>query len=471
MKRFLTFIAFFSLIACQSYEEQTADGQASFLIGYMPQFGNVEINARQLRISAWEHQMAASMEVHIQSTADGSSHVLNFTLSNSNLPQTILLPYGTYTYEVTLDGREMEQYLPFRSEGTFELQGPQAQISMQAESSYGLITVLNDQVDGVSSEGQEFYLTDDEEFYYLYVAGGSAVSLTVNPKDGQDPINRELTVGTSEHYHFFINPSGEPNSSLVDLVMGEFSYTEEEIALDNLTNVVYDADGNRYRTVQVGNQVWMAENLRTSSYCNGDPIRREANPENWDDVEEGLWTYYDDNEAYGPIYGKLYNGYAATDERNICPCDWRVPTKEDFEELAQLLDQDYTGPDRMKDTGFEHWKSPNTGATNETGMTMRGGGMLLRQTPQRDREENRWHYPFPLRVGYNWLHLVGSWWTQTEGEFRFWWYASQPEPPGYRFNTLYVMDLRFNSVGYVNPGVHDGYKTEGMSIRCINENP
>ncbi|WP_143959979.1 fibrobacter succinogenes major paralogous domain-containing protein [Litoribacter populi] len=470
MRRWLTFLFLLNILACQSYEEQVSDCMVSFSLTNLPQFGNVDINARQTAISGWEHILAPEVEIHITQADGGYSEVLSFA-SGESLPQTLILPYGSYVYEITAEGEEMEAYMPIAGSGTFDVQGPNANVIIDGQSEYGLVTVENTGVESVNLNGEDLTLTDNEEFFYMYIRQGTLVALQVNPLDTEELLTRDIEVGALQHYHFYLDASGEPNSGVVDLVLGEFTYVQEGIALEDINNIVYDVDGNRYRTVRVGNQVWMAENLRTSSYCNGDPVTREPNPEGWDDVEEGLWTYYEDREEYGQAYGKLYNGYAATDERNICPCDWRVPTQEDFQELAQYLDQDYTGPDKLKDTGFEHWKSPNTGASNETGMTMRGGGMLLRQTPQRDREENRWYYPFPLRFDYNWLHLVGGWWTQTEVEYSFWWYSTEPEPPGYRFNTLYVMEQRFNSVGDVNPRPHDGYKNEGMSIRCIKENP
>ena len=78
-------------------------------------------------------------------------------------------------------------------------------------------------------------------------------------------------------------------------------------------NIVKDSEGNEYKTVQIGNQVWMAENLRTSVYGNGDSISNIINKEKWISLQSGAWSHYQNDEEYNPIYGKLYNWYVIED--------------------------------------------------------------------------------------------------------------------------------------------------------------
>jgi len=108
---------------------------------------------------------------------------------------------------------------------------------------------------------------------------------------------------------------------------------------------VTDIDGNVYRTVLIGQQVWMAENLRTTRYRNGDLIGTTANPNddiNGENEPKYQWAY-DANEDYVPVHGRLYTWYAATDQRNICPEGFHVPTGEEFYELTWYLQENNFG--------------------------------------------------------------------------------------------------------------------------------
>jgi len=100
---------------------------------------------------------------------------------------------------------------------------------------------------------------------------------------------------------------------------------------------VTDADGNVYKTIQIGNQLWMAENLKTTKYCNGDVIPNVTNPSQWEKLTTGAYVFPDNNSSLNNTYGKLYNGYVATDSRNACPCGWRVPSADDWLILGEAI--------------------------------------------------------------------------------------------------------------------------------------
>ena len=139
---------------------------------------------------------------------------------------------------------------------------------------------------------------------------------------------------------------------------------------------VEDADGNVYKTIGIGSQVWMAENLKTSRYSNGDSIgtTTPATLDINDDFTHKYQWAYDGDESNVDIYGRLYTWDAVTDSRNLCPTGWHVLSNEDWSvHVIYLGNPDVIGG-QLKETGTAHWQSPNTGATNETGFTALPGG-------------------------------------------------------------------------------------------------
>jgi uncharacterized protein (TIGR02145 family) len=143
---------------------------------------------------------------------------------------------------------------------------------------------------------------------------------------------------------------------------------------DTITEVCVDIDGNFYSTVQIGNQLWMSENLKTTRYNNGDEIPTGLTDGEWQNTTSGALAVYDDNESNADIYGRLYNWYAVVDSRGVCPENFHVPTDEEYTQLTIYLGGSEVAGGKMKEAGLEHWNSPNTGATNESGFSGFSGG-------------------------------------------------------------------------------------------------
>lgn len=137
---------------------------------------------------------------------------------------------------------------------------------------------------------------------------------------------------------------------------------------------VTDIDGNVYRTVQIGAQCWMAENLRTTTYAYGDPILNITNNLGWTQLTNGTWAHYENNVSFENPYGKLYNWYAVADPRNVCPSGWHVPTDAEWTVLSDYLGGQGVAGGKMKSVGTQYWLDPNTGATNESGFSGLPGG-------------------------------------------------------------------------------------------------
>ena len=121
---------------------------------------------------------------------------------------------------------------------------------------------------------------------------------------------------------------------------------------------VTDYDGNSYRTMRIGNQVWMLENLKCRHYRDGTPAK---------------YYEYNNDSSLVNTYGRLYDRSVVL--RNIAPEGWRVPSKSDWEELANNLGGLDVAGGKLKEQGTAHWKNQNTGATDEIGFCALPGGM------------------------------------------------------------------------------------------------
>jgi uncharacterized protein (TIGR02145 family) len=135
-------------------------------------------------------------------------------------------------------------------------------------------------------------------------------------------------------------------------------------------------NGYTYNSVVLGNgQEWMSENLRSTIYANGDPIPNVSDTTQWVSLTSGAWLHYNNDSQYETPFGKLYNWYAAADQRNVCPAGWHVPSDAEWTILTDYLGGEQVAGGKMKSTGIQYWQGPNTDATNESGFSgLPGGG-------------------------------------------------------------------------------------------------
>lgn len=120
---------------------------------------------------------------------------------------------------------------------------------------------------------------------------------------------------------------------------------------------VSDIEGNKYLTIQIGSQIWMAENLKTIYFSNGDAIPNLISDSDWGrptsspEVIKPGWSYYQNNSSNNVFNGKLYNWYVISDQRNCCPEGWRIPTKSDFDKMLNFLGGNNEALQKMKKEG------------------------------------------------------------------------------------------------------------------------
>jgi len=155
-------------------------------------------------------------------------------------------------------------------------------------------------------------------------------------------------------------------------LLNQSNYSNEETGYINET--ITDIDGNVYKTVKIGTQVWMAENLKVTHYRNGAPIPNVTDNTAWSNLTTGAYCNSDNSPDNAVVYGRLYNWYAVTDSRNLAPIGWHVPSDAEWQTLINYLGGDDVAGGKIKEAGTTHWSSPNTGATNESGFTALPGG-------------------------------------------------------------------------------------------------
>jgi len=206
----------------------------------------------------------------------------------------------------------------------------------------------------------------------------------------------------------------------------------DEVSFNTSPLTISDADGNTYATVTIGSQIWMKENLKTTRFNSSTSIPLVTDNTGWANLTTPAYCWYNNNEsAYKNIYGALYNWYTVT-TGNLCPLGWHVPTDPDWTTLTNYLGGLNLAGGKMKEPGFFHWVNPNSGATNESGFT----GL-----PNGYRGIDGEFYD----VGYD-----GFWWSSTQNTLTTAWDRG-----------LYY-DL--NEISR-----NDGYKKNGISVRCLKD--
>jgi uncharacterized protein (TIGR02145 family) len=205
---------------------------------------------------------------------------------------------------------------------------------------------------------------------------------------------------------------------------------------ENPVGTVSDIDGNTYATIKIGNQWWMAENLKVTHYRNGDSIPNITDGAAWAGLATGAYCEYNNDPNNVATYGRLYNWYAVNDSRNIAPTGWRVPTDAQWQFLIDRLGGDDVAGGKMKETGTVHWDSPNTGATNESGFSALPGG-------------SRW-INLSSGVYISMGTLTGFWSSTEENSSNAWCRA-----------------LYYNKIEVVHSNLT--IKLYGFSIRCVKD--
>jgi uncharacterized protein (TIGR02145 family) len=138
-------------------------------------------------------------------------------------------------------------------------------------------------------------------------------------------------------------------------------------------DAIQDIEGNYYNIVTIGYQIWMIENLKTTSFNDGISIPNVTDNAAWAALSTPGYCWYNNDITNKNTYGALYNWYSVN-TGILCPTGWHVPTDDEWTTLTDYLGGESVAGGKLKETGTTHWQSPNTGATNESGFTALPGG-------------------------------------------------------------------------------------------------
>ncbi len=226
-------------------------------------------------------------------------------------------------------------------------------------------------------------------------------------------------------YHYRIKATND----LGTVYSNDLTFTTE---ITGITGTVSDFEGNSYKTIGIGYQQWMTENLRSVKYNSGTAIPPVKNDSIWAQLSgPGYCWYAKDSLASYMTYGALYNWYAVKNGQ-LCPSGWHVPSNDDITKLVDYLGGAGDAGGKLKETGTSHWNSPNTGATNKYGFTALAGGKRLADGI------------------FDFVKVEANWWSSTE------------------YSTLNGSNLTilFN---YTNSFQAYSNKKTGMSVRCVKD--
>lgn len=185
-----------------------------------------------------------------------------------------------------------------------------------------------------------------------------------------------------------------------------------------------------FKSVKIGTQTWMVDNLNTGTFRNGDPIPEAKSQEDWIKAgkeKKAAWCYYDNKPENEKKYGKLYNWYAINDPRGLAPTGWHIPIPNEWLMLKNFLGEEVSA--KLRSTSG--WNE-NRNGDNSSGFTAYPGGW--RSTSS---------------VGFLDAEMYGYWWCSTEDWAR-------PE--------IYFLCWCGGTLHSRNKP-----KDEGCSVRCIKD--
>ena len=219
------------------------------------------------------------------------------------------------------------------------------------------------------------------------------------------------------------NPDNKTNNKTTALFNSDKTY-----------GTLTDQDGNVYKTISIGTQTWMAENLRTTKYRDGSDIPEVKSADAWFALRSDAYCNYNNTTSVDSIatFGRLYNWNAVNDSRKLAPFGWHIASNAEWSTLKDYLGGSLMAGGKLKEVGLTHWLEINGAATNESGFTALPGGEIN-------------------SVGrFELVGVIGCWWSADYADD----YAS------WDWTIL-------NNNGNIGTGTTN--KAFGFSVRCVKD--
>jgi len=243
---------------------------------------------------------------------------------------------------------------------------------------------------------------------------------------GITPFNGNLTIGS---HSIRIEKSGKKAEKIITV---DQTGGDTDLSLNFIPKSVVDVDGNVYKTVVIGMQTWMGENLKVTKFNDGQSIPLVDDRFSWSNLNSPGYCWQTNNpNSNKNKYGALYNWYTVNTKK-LCPIGWHVPSDSEWTILSTYLGGEKFTGGKLKVKGTTFWLIPNIDATNETGFGAISAGMRYTDG------------------SFGGIGVYGNWWSSSERDL----------------GIAYFRYIHFNS-GEV---YRDTDKfNRGLSVRCLQD--
>lgn len=205
---------------------------------------------------------------------------------------------------------------------------------------------------------------------------------------------------------------------------------------DLIYGAVSDVDGNTYKTIPIGSQVWMAQNLKTTKFADGSGIPLVTDYPTWaNSVTSGYCWFVNNDSMFADIYGAYYNWFAVNTGK-LCPTGWHVPSDSEWQNLVTFLGGERSAGSKIKEVGSNNWVYSNKDATNQSGFTGIPAGLRG-----------------AIDGTFGGQGSFGGWWTTTE---------VNPSP----LATAWCRSIHGDTTVVAR---NEFYKKNGFPVRCVKD--